>query len=314
MAAANELMADGTPGPSRTASTGRRRPPGHSRSRAGGWSLLARSLTHNGMALSGACVVGFMVLFSVVGPLLYRTQQVSGNLSLVDLAPSSLHLLGTDDNGFDVLGRLMVGGRVSLEVGLCVAVMATLVGVVVGSVSGYLGGVVDAVLMRLVDIGIAVPPVYLFIFLSLVFKPGVDILIVILGSLSWFVPARLIRAETLSLRTRDYAVASKGMGARRSYILVRHVVPNAFGTIVVNATFQVADAVIVLALLNYLGFSLPPTIPTWGGMLSSGTQFLADGYWWQVYPPLLVIVVTVVAFNLLGDGMRDALDVRLIER
>lgn len=259
-------------------------------------------------------MVLFVVLFSVVGPAVYRTDQSAGSLSLVDLAPSAAHLLGTDNNGFDVLGRLMVGGRVSLEVGIAVAAMATAAGVVVGSLSGYVGGVVDAVLMRVVDIGIAVPPVYLFIFLSLVFKPSVGVLIVILGSLSWFVPARLVRAETLSLRTREYAVASKGMGARSSYVLGRHIVPNAFGTIVVNATFQVADAIIVLALLNYLGFSLPPTIPTWGGMLSSGTQFLADGYWWQVYPPLLAIVVTVVAFNLLGDGLRDALDIRLIER
>lgn len=275
---------------------------------------LLKRLARNRIAAIGITIIILEVLFSFLGPLLYHTSQTAGNLSDVNLPPSPAHLLGTDDNGFDVLGRLMVGGRISLEIGVAVAAIAISIGVVVGTLSGYFGKAVDVVLMRVVDMGLALPPVYLFIFFSLIFKPSVGLLILILGCLSWFTPARLIRGETLRLRTREYVSAARVMGARRPRILVRHVLPNVAGTIIVNGTFQVADAVIVLALLNYLGFSLPPPTATWGGMLSSATQFLADGYWWQVYPPLLIIILTVVAFNLVGDGLRDMLEVRLLRR
>ena len=147
-----------------------------------------------------------------------------------------------------------------------------------------------------------------------VFKPSLGLLIVLLVATTWLVPARLVRGETLSLRTREFVQAVQVMGGRSWRIIVRHIVPNTIGTIMVTVTFQVANAILTLAVLQYLGFGLPPSTPTWGGMLSDGTTFLQDGYWWQVYPALIIIVITVVAFNFIGDALQDAFDVRLQER
>src|SRR5579875_3133431 len=151
-----------------------------------------RAFSENRLALLGVVVVAIIVLFSWVGPLLYHTSQTTGDLEAVNLAPGGGHLLGTDDNGFDILGRLMIGGRVSIEVGVAVAVIATSFGTCVGAIAGFFVQVGDTVIMRLVDVGLAIPPVFIFIFLSLVFKPTVGLLILILGGLSWLVPARLV--------------------------------------------------------------------------------------------------------------------------
>jgi peptide/nickel transport system permease protein len=168
--------------------------------------------------------------------------------------------------------------------------------------------------MRVVDVGYAIPVVFLFIFMAQVFKPNLTLLIILLVAVSWLIPARLVRGETLSLRTREFVEAVKVMGGRSPRIIVRHIIPNTIGTITVTVTFQVANAILTLAVLQYLGFGLPPTTPTWGGMLSNGTTFLQDGYWWQIYPALIIIVITVVAFNFIGDALQDAFDVRLQER
>jgi peptide/nickel transport system permease protein len=228
--------------------------------------------------------------------------------------PSAGHLLGTDNNGFDILGRLMAGGQSSIEIGLSVACIATFLGVVYGAVAGYFGKLVDTVMMRIVDILLAIPVVFLFIFISTVERPTTGLLIVVLAGLSWLAPARLVRGETLSLRTREYVQAVKVMGGKSRRVVFRHIIPNAIGTIIVNATFQVADAILVLAVLQYLGFALPFPTATWGEMLSQGSTFLSDGYWWQVYPALVAIILIVVAFNFIGDALRDSFEVRLQER
>jgi peptide/nickel transport system permease protein len=185
---------------------------------------------------------------------------------------------------------------------------------VYGAVAGYFGKYVDAVMMRVVDILLAIPVVFLFIFVSDVITPSTWLLIGVLSGLSWLAPARLVRGETLSLRTREYVQAVKVMGGKSRRIVFRHIIPNAIGTIIVNATFQIADAILVLAILQYLGFSLPFPTATWGSMLSQGSSFLSDGYWWEVYPALVAIVLIVVAFNFIGDALRDSFEVRLQER
>ena len=276
--------------------------------------LLWHTFRENRLALVGVISVIVIALFCFVGPLFYVTDQIHSNLLNVNLAPSRSHLLGTDDNGFDILGRLMVGGQSSNEVGLAVAVIATSLGVIWGSISGFFGGVIDAVMMRVVDVMLALPVVFLFIFLASIFKPTLGMLIVVLGLLSWLSPARLVRGETLSLRTREYVQASKTLGGGSSRSIFRHIIPNAIGTIIVNATFQVADAILVLAMLSFLGFGLAPPAATWGGMLSNGTNYIFDGYWWQVYPAGLMIVITVLSFNFIGDGLRDSFEVRLQRR
>jgi peptide/nickel transport system permease protein len=278
------------------------------------WRMILRAFVENKLALAGVILVVAVALFCYAGPLFWHTDQVHTNLLQVNQPPSAEHPLGTDNLGYDVLGRLMVGGQSSLLVGVAVALMATGFGVLYGVISGYFGGPTDAILMRIVDIILAVPVVYLFIDLASEFKPTLLLLIVILALLSWLVPARLVRGETLSLRVREYVQAVRVMGGRSGRIIVRHLVPNTMGTITVNATFQVADAILTLAVLSYLGFSLPPPTATWGGMLENGVNFLYDGYWWEIYPAGLMIVLTVVAFNFIGDGLRDSLDVRLQRR
>jgi peptide/nickel transport system permease protein len=292
--------------------------PAHALPRKGGkrssrW-LNLQAFLENKLAVAGVVVVVLLVLFCFVGPVFWHTNQVVVNVMGTNHRPSAAHPLGTDDLGYDVLGRLMAGGQSSLEVGFAVALIATGFGVIYGVLSGYIGGFIDSLMMRFVDIVLAIPVIYLFIDLAATFRPTLTLLILVLALLSWLGPARLVRGETLSLRVREYVQAVRAMGGGNTRIVARHLVPNTVGTIVVNATFQVADAITTLAVLSYLGFSLPPPAATWGGMLQNGVNYLYDGYWWEIYPAGAMIVLTVVAFNFIGDGLRDAMDVRLQRR
>lgn len=278
------------------------------------WRLVGRTFVQNKLAIIGVVVIVVLVLFCYVGPLIHNTDQINPNLALTNSPPGGGHVLGTDSSGFDILGRLMEGGKSSLEVGFVVGIVSTLFGLIYGAVSGYFGGFLDGLMMRIVDIGLAIPLVFLFIFMAQIYKPSLDLLIVLLVIVSWLIPARLVRGEALTLRTREYVQAVKVMGGTPWRIILRHLVPNTIGTIVVTVTFQIANSILTLAVLQYLGFGLPPTTPTWGSMLSDGVTSLQDGYWWQVYPALIIIVITVVAFNFIGDALQDAFDVRLQER
>jgi peptide/nickel transport system permease protein len=282
--------------------------------RGGALATTLRRFADNKLAVAGLAMIVGITIFCFVGPLVYHTNQVQTRLADVNLRPGAGRPLGTDSNGYDILGRLMAGGQISLEVSFAVALIAVVAGVTFGALSGYFGKGVDSVMMRTVDVGLAFPVVFLFIFLSRVFQPTKLLLILVLAGLAWLGPARLVRAETLSLRTREYVQAARSMGGRPRRVIVRHIIPNTIGTIVVSATFLVADTIITLALLEYLGFSLPPPMPTWGSMLSNGITFLSNGYWWEVYPALIMIVLTVISFNLIGDALRDALDLRLWRR
>jgi len=275
---------------------------------------LLRSFARHRLGLVGLALIVGLVLFCFAGPLLYHSDQIHANIMDTNLAPGRGRPLGTDANGYDILGRLMVGGQSSLEIGFAVAVLATIFGVMWGAVAGFAGGVADAIMMRIVDIVLAIPAIFLLIYLATVFRPTVGLLILVVSLLSWLVPARLVRGDVLTLRTREFIAAVRTMGGGSPRIVLRHLVPNTFGTIVVSATFQIADAIILLATLSFLGFGLPPPAATWGGMLSQGTTYLLDGYWWEVYPAGLIIMLTVIAFSLVGDALRDSLDSRLRQR
>ena len=276
--------------------------------------MILRTFVDNKLAIAGAAIILLITGFCFIGPLVYHTDQFNPNLLSTNLRPNASYPLGTDNNGFDILGRLMIGGQSSIEVGFAVAAIATSVGILYGAVSGYFGGAVDVVMMRVVDVGFSIPVVFLFIFASRVFQPTLALLILLLGFVSWLVPARLVRGETLALRVREYVQVVRTMGGGSPRIIFRHLIPNTIGPIVVTATFQVANAVLILATLQYLGFGLPPSEPTWGSMLSNGITYLQDGYWWEVYPALVIIVLTVVAFNFIGDALQDAFQVRLQRR
>jgi peptide/nickel transport system permease protein len=292
------------------ASQGTAWPEAGARGRGGGESAL-RAFARHRLGMLGLAIIAALAAFCFLGPLLYHTNQVQTNIQLTNLPPGPGRPLGTDDNGYDILGRLMIGGQATLEICFAVAALATAFGVAWGAVSGFTGGLADAVMMRVVDIALAIPAIFVLIYLASVFRPTVALLIIVLSMLSWLGPARLVRGETLSLRTREFIQAVTMMGGRRLRVVLRHIIPNTAGTIVVNASFQVADAIILLATLSFLGFGLPPPAVTWGGMLSQGTTYLLDGYWWEVYPAGFVIMLTVLAFNLVGDAIAGSLDARL---
>ncbi len=276
-------------------------------------SAIATFAEHK-MAVVGLGFMVFIVLFCFVGPLVYHTNQVGSNINQAAEPPSLQHLLGTDQSGFDILGRLMVGGQTSLEVGLGAAALGALFGVLWGATAGYIGGIVDSVMMRIVDALLSIPALLLLLVLATIVQPTVVTLIFIVALYAWLVPARLIRAETLKLKNREYVEAAKVSGAGRLRLLFRHVIPNSAGTIIVNATFQVADAIILVAYLNFLGLGIPPPATNWGAMLAGGLTFALSGYWWMIYPSGVVIILTVMSVNYIGDGLRDVFDTRLRRR
>jgi peptide/nickel transport system permease protein len=287
---------------------------GEARAAGSGWKLAAYVFLEHRLAVVGVGVVIFMILFCFVGPLIYHTDQINTDILQFTKPPSAAHPLGTDNVGYDVLGRLMVGGQTSLEIGIIAALLATTFGVLWGAVAGFVGGWLDQVMMRIVDSMLAIPTLFLLLVLAAIFVPSLPMLILIVATAAWLVPARLIRGETLSLRTREYVDAVRVMGGSDARIVLRHIIPNTIGTIMVNATFQVADAILTIAALSYLGLGVPPPATNWGGMLSDGVSYTFAGYWWLIYPAGLAIVLTVVAFNLIGDAMRDAFEVRLQRR
>jgi peptide/nickel transport system permease protein len=281
---------------------GGQRPGGRSGFRS--WASLRQAQIGVGIVLA-------LVAFSFLGPLFYHTNQVTVNLNNATLPPGSGHPLGTDGDGFDILGRLMRGGQSSLELGFAVAITTTVVGTLYGAIAGWLGGIADIVLMRVVDTLLAIPTLMLLLILVNIFTPNLLMIILLLSALSWLGTARLVRGEVLALRVRDYVQAAKTVGGGQWWIIRRHLVPNAFGVIVVSATFTVADAILTMSALSFLGLGLPPPASDWGSMLTNGLDYLFDGYWWMIYPAAIILIVTVIAFNLVGESIRDSLDVRL---
>ena len=277
-----------------------------------GWEVFAE----NKLALASLAMLVFIILFCFIGPHLYHTDQVHTNLADSLCPPSSAHPLGCDNVGYDQLGRLMVGGQTSLTVGFFAAVVAVFIGTLYGAFSGFIGGPVDSFLMRIVDAGLSIPYIMVVIILSVVFHPNTIIMIFIIAVFYWLGVARLVRGETLSLRTREYVQAVRVIGGRKSRAVVRHVVPNAIGTIIVQTTFAIADSILILAGLGFLGLGVQPPATDWGDMLSGGLTYLQSGtnYWWLIYPAGLAIILTCICFNFIGDALRDAFETRLQRR
>lgn len=269
----------------------------------------------NRLALVGLGLFVLLAGVSFLGPLVYQTDQEHTVLTAAYLAPGEQgHLLGTDGVGFDQLGRLMLGGQTSIIVGLAAGVLATIVGTLLGAIAGFFGGWVDAAVMRVVDAMMSIPSLFLFMLLAAIVTPSEPMLILIIGAFAWLGPARLVRGEALTLRSREYVQAMRGMGGTGGRAVRRHIIPNAIGTVIVNATFQVADAILYVAYLSFLGLGIPPPAANWGGMLSDGLADTYSGHWWLLYPPAIAIILIVLAFNFIGDGLRDAFEVRLRRR
>jgi len=279
-----------------------------------GWRLALREFMSNRLAVVGFAMIVFFILFCFVGPLIYRTNQIDTNLIIANEAPSGAHLLGTDTNGFDELGRIMVGGQAALEIGFFAAIVAIVIGSLWGAVSGLAGGIVDSAMMRVVDVFLSVPFLFVVLILAVKFGASVLSLSLVIGFFAWQVPARLVRGEVLTLRERDFVLAARTAGSTSWRLISRHLLPNALGVVIVNVTFQVADAILAVAYIGFLGFGLHFPNVDWGDQLSAGTEYLQDGYWWLIYPVGACIVLTVMALNFIGDALRDSMDVRLRRR
>src|ERR1700678_1025745 len=279
-----------------------------------GWRLALREFTSNRLAVVGFGILIFFVLFCFLGPFIYHTDQTDTNDLLASVAPSGSHLLGTDGQGFDELGRMMKGGQAALEIGFFAAFVAIVIGTLWGAVSGLAGGFIDSVMMRIVDVFLSVPFLFVVLILAVKFGATVLSLSLVIGFFAWQVPARLVRGEVLTLRERDFVLAARTAGSGNWRLITRHLLPNALGVMIVNVTFQVAAAILAVSYIAFLGFGLHFPAVDWGDQLANGIDFLEDGYWWQIFPVGACIVLTVMALNFLGDALRDAMDVRLRSR
>ncbi|RCS86436.1 ABC transporter permease [Brachybacterium alimentarium] len=269
----------------------------------------------NRLAAVGLLLIVGLVAFSFLGPLLHPTDQVHTDLANAYAAPGvEGYALGTDGVGYDQLGRLMFGGQTSLIVGLAAGLLATAFGTLWGATAGFVGGWVDAVMMRVVDALLSIPALFLFMLIATIITPTVPMLVLTIAAFAWLNPARMIRGDSIALRSRDFIVAMRGMGGGSLRAVRTHVVRNAIGTVIVNATFQIADAILYVAYLSFLGLGVPPPAANWGGMLSSGLSEIYSSHWWLVYPPGILIILLVLSFNFVGDGLRDAFEVRLRKR
>lgn len=262
------------------------------------------------LAVAGAGIVLALVLLSLAAPWLSPYDPQAQDLSLQLKPPSAAHWLGTDEYGRDVLSRMLHGGRISLSVGLVAVGIALVIGVFVGAVAGYFGGWVDQVIMRLVDIVLCIPTLFLILMLIVFLGPNLVNIMVIIGLTGWTELSRLVRAEFLSLRHRDYVAAATALGAPHGRIILRHMLPNALAPVFVSATFGIAGAILLESGLSFLGLGVQPPVPSWGNILTAGKDYITQA-WWLTLAPGVAIFLTVLGYNLLGDGLRDLLDPRL---
>lgn len=275
-------------------------------------AVLGRLRRHRLATISAVLVAGIGLL-CLAAPLIapYDFDQI--DLGSIREAPSLSHLMGTDDLGRDLFSRILYGGRVSILIGLVAAVIGTGFGSLLGAIAGFYGGRVDDLLMRLTDVVYSIPTLPLLIVLASYTQAGAGSMAVAIGVLSWMATARVVRAEVLKIRAMEYVEAARSLGATNGRIILRHVLPNAVGPIVVGATLAVGNAIILESSLSFLGLGVQPPTPTWGNMLMDAQSTMATQPWLSVFPGLAILLV-VLAVNFLGDGLQDALDPRADRR
>jgi peptide/nickel transport system permease protein len=279
------------------------------------WQQATSRLRRNRIGVASGLILLFFVLVALASPLLAaiftHTDPRSIDLLNTFLPPlSPHHILGTDDLGRDELTRMLFGARVSMGIGFLAVGVALTIGTAVGLAAGYYGGLLDGLLMRLVDIILAVPAIFLFILMSILFKPNTITLALIIASVGWGSIARLVRGEVLSVRTRDFMVATSSLGASDLRLIVRHLLPNVLHVLIVFGSLYLGQVVLIEAALDFLGLGISPATPSWGNMLTNSETFFFHSSWLVVWPGL-TIFVTVLAANLFGNAIRDAFDPRL---
>ena len=269
-----------------------------------------RALRRNRLALAGGVVVVSLAVLALLAPVISPRDPNRLDVKRILDAPSKAHPLGTDQLGRDVLSRMLYGARVSLAVGFVSVGIAAAIGIVLGSLAGYHGGTTDAMVMRLVDLMLVFPRFFLLLAVLAFLRPSIWTIMTVIGLTGWMSVARLVRAEFLSLKEREFVLWSQSIGATAFRIIWRHILPNAMGPVLVAMTLGIPAAILTESGLSFLGLGVQPPHATWGNILNEGKDAIEIGWWLSVYPGL-AILVTVLSYNLLGEGIRDALDPRL---
>lgn len=266
----------------------------------------------NRLALMGLIIVLAMTFIALAAPLIAPYDPVSIDVHNVFSPPSMSHPFGTDELGRDVLSRMIWGSRVSLQVGIIAVGIAIILGTILGSVAGYYGGRIDSLIMRFVDIMLAFPTLFLILAVISIVEPTIYNIMFIIGLTGWMDVARLVRAEFLTLKERDFVLAAKALGASNLRIIFSHILPNALSPVFVAATFGIAGAIIIESGLSFLGLGVQPPNPSWGNIITSGKDNIEVAWWLSLFPGL-AILITVLSYNLVGEGLRDSIDPRLWE-
>ncbi|HET6421214.1 MAG TPA: oligopeptide ABC transporter permease [Geobacteraceae bacterium] len=269
-----------------------------------------RRFTGNRFAVAGGIVVILLFIVSFLAPHITPYDPATIDAYHVLLPPSAAHWMGTDELGRDVFTRVVYGARISLLVGFVAVGIYIVIGTLIGLVSGFYGHWVDSALMRFVDIMLCFPTFFLILAVIAMIGPSIWLIMIVIGLTNWMGVARLVRAEVLSIRERDFILAARAIGASDLRIIFRHILPNAMGPVLVTATLGVAGAILTESALSFLGIGVQPPTPSWGNILTSGKDYIEFAWWLSLYPGL-AILVTVLAYNLLGEGIRDAIDPRL---
>lgn len=274
------------------------------------WSDVWMRFKRNKLAMSGIILLVLLAIMALFGPYMTPYDYSTTNLINANQPPSANHWFGTDDLGRDVFTRVWIGARISLFIGLAAATIDLILGVIWGGISGYFGGRTDEYMMRIADMLWAVPYLLLVILLMVVFKPGLGTMIAAMTITGWINMARIVRGQVLQLKNQEYVLAAQTLGASTSRIMSKHLIPNTMGPILITMTLTVPSAIFTEAFLSYLGLGVPAPLASWGTMASEGVPAL-EYYPWRLVFPATFICLTIFAFNVIGDGLRDALDPRL---
>jgi peptide/nickel transport system permease protein len=273
------------------------------------WATVKR-YAENRLAVVGLVVIVLLYAVAIASPLIARYPYDQIQSGMRNKPPSAEHWLGTDRNGRDVYSRLIKGGQISLAAGFASVVIIMSVGVVLGAAAGFFGGFIDGLLMRFTDILLSVPQLLFLITAAALFQPGLKTTVIVIGLSSWPGTARLVRGQFLALKGQEYVTAARAIGAGPIRIMIGHLFPNSLAIIIVQATLWLSYAIILETSLSYLGLGVLIPTPSWGNMLQDGQREMISGAWWLTMFPGLAIFLTVLSFNLMGDGLRDALDPR----
>lgn len=276
------------------------------------WKIVGRRLRRNKLAMMGLIIIIIMIMAAILAPYLTSYGRDATNLSNTNAAPSKEHILGTDSLGRDAFTRLLYGARISLTVGFVSTSLRMLIGVVLGGIAGYYGGFIDGIIMRIADIVSCLPFLPIAITFVAVLGASIYNVMIVLAILGWPGIARLVRGEILSLREREFMEAATALGISDFKKITSHLIPNTMASIIVSSTIGIASAILTESALSFLGLGVAPPEPTWGNILyDAQSQYVLKHRWWQWIPPGLAIFLAVISLNLLGDGLRDALDPRL---